>query len=94
MRTLEKPSQNGKKVKNLCNILQKTGKGVKMAADGGYKAGYFMAKHPGVEVTKQQLQKNYKPILVSMFGFVLGALSILQIFSKMQKDQKLSLRSL
>lgn len=85
MKTMEKVSRNNKKTKNLYLLLQQAGRGVKMAADTGYKTGYFMAKHPGIETTKKSIQKNYKPILLGMVGFVIGVMSILKVFMKHEK---------
>ncbi len=53
MKAMEK---NGKKFKGFCTIMQRTGQGVKMAADTGYRTGYFMAKHPNVKMVKDQVQ--------------------------------------
>ncbi len=82
MKTMEK---NGKKLKGIYTLLQKTGHGVKMAADTGYKTGYFMAKHPVIKHTKDQIQKNYKVGLITFLGLSLSAFGLFRYLVKMKK---------
>lgn len=82
MRTVEK---NGKKVKNVLGLLQKTGQGVRFATNTGYKTGYFMAKHPGIELAKNQIQKNYKAGLIALLGFMISLAGLITILGKIKK---------
>ncbi len=82
MKTMEK---NGRKFKNMYGLLQKAGQGVKMATDASYKTGYFMAKHPGVEYTKDQIQKNYKSGLIILIGVGLSLFGLARILAGMKK---------
>ena len=78
------PLRNEKNFKNFYTVLQKTGQGIKMAANTGYKTGYFLAKHPGVELTKNQIQKNYKTGLLAFLGIIIGLFGAFK-FMKMKK---------
>ncbi len=77
--------KNGKKFRNMVGLLQKTGQGVKFATDTGYKTGYFMAKHPGVEYAKKQIQKNYKAGLITILGLGISLFGLIHILAKMKK---------
>lgn len=77
--------KNGKKFRNMVGLLQKTGQGVRFATDTGYKTGYFMAKHPGVEYAKNQIQKNYKAGLIAILGLGISLFSLIQIMSRLKK---------
>ena len=82
MKTVEK---NGKKIKGIYTLLQKTSHGVKMAADTGYKTGYFMAKHPNVKIVKDQVKKNYKVGLITILGLALSVLGVFKYLVKIKK---------
>jgi len=82
MKTAER---NGKKLKNAYAALQKTGQGLKFAADSGYKTGYFMAKHPGVKIAKEQIQKNYKVGLLTVAGMGLITLGLVKVLLNLKK---------
>lgn len=71
--------KNGKIFKNACRLIYGTGKGLGMAAGTGYKAGYFMAKHPKIELARTQLQKNIKPYVLAVTGIVLGITAFLMM---------------
>jgi|GEM_PF-3603064 len=82
MRTAQK---NGRKFRSVYTLLRRTGQGVKFATDTGYKTGYFMAKHPGIQYTKEQIQKNYKAGLVALLGVGITLFGILQVIAKLRK---------
>jgi len=82
MRTMEKLTKNGKLLRSGYSLLRRTGRGIRMAADTGYKAGYFMAKHPEIELAKNHLQRNYKAGLITITGLVIGILGAIMILSK------------
>ena len=79
MITIKKDSKNAKLLKNARVFLEKTGQGIKMAADTGYKTGYFMAKHPEIEVAGKQIRKNYKAGLIAALALLFGLAAILMI---------------
>ena len=81
MRTRQRTSKNGRTLRNVCALLMRTGQGVRMAANTGYRAGYFMAKHPEIELTKDQIIKNYRTGLIALTGIGLGIVSYL-LFKK------------
>jgi hypothetical protein len=82
MKTAE---QNGKRIKDAYKLLQTAGQGMKIAADTGYKTGYFMAKHPEVEMVKKSIQRNRVAILLALVGIVLGAVGIAGFMAKKKK---------
>jgi hypothetical protein len=82
MKTAE---QNGKKFKDAYKILQTAGQGMRLAADTGYKTGYFMAKHPEVESLKKRVQKNHLLILLTFAGILLGGIGVARLMDKSRK---------
>ncbi|HSA07712.1 MAG TPA: hypothetical protein P5556_11100 [Candidatus Gastranaerophilales bacterium] len=81
MRTIEK---NGHKLKEMSAMFRKAGQGIRTAADVGYKTGYFIAKHPNIEKTKDQIQKNYKVGLITLLGIGLTFFGITKVLLKMK----------
>lgn len=77
MKTMQRVTKNGKILRNAFTLFKQTGRGIRMAADTGYKTGYFMAKHPEIEIARQQLQKNYKAGLLAFAGIILGIIAFL-----------------
>lgn len=79
MITMQKASKNGKLLRNTCKLLYNTGRRISVIAGTGYKAGYFMAKHPNIESTKNQIFKNYKAGLITIAGITIGILGFLMM---------------
>ena len=79
MKPSQKTSTNGRTLKNVCTLLMRTGQGVRMAANTGYRAGYFMARHPEIESARAQIQKNYKVGLLAIAGMALGIMAFLMM---------------
>lgn len=79
MITIKKDSKNAKLLKNARVLIEKTGRGIKMAADTGYKTGYFMAKHPEIESASKQIRKNYKAGLIAAMAVFFGLTALLMI---------------
>lgn len=77
MKTMEKMTKNGKILRKACRLFWQTSRGVKMAAGTGYRTGYFMAKHPEIELAGKQIQKNYKAGLLAVAGIILGIMAFL-----------------
>ncbi len=76
MRTMESLTKNGKILRSGYSLLRGTGRGIRMAADTGYKAGYFMGKHPEIEQAKLRIFKNQKAIVLGILGLILGIAAI------------------
>ena len=72
MKLLEKAYKNGKLLKHAYTLICGTGKGMGIAANTGYKAGYFLAKHPNIEMTKNHVMRNYKAGLLAIIGVIIG----------------------
>lgn len=68
MRTMT--AKNGKMLRNAIN-------GLRMAANTGYRTGYFLAKHPGIEQAGKHLQKNYRSGLIAIAGISLAIIGLL-----------------
>ncbi len=84
MKTMQEVSGNGKALKKAYTLLKQTGRGIKMAADTGYKTGYFMAKHPEIEIARDRVLKNYKAGLITLAGIIIGILGAFMLVSKRQ----------
>ncbi len=65
------------KAKSYKRIIDTAGNSVKLAANLGYKAGYNLAKHPGLEKTAITVKKNYKASLFTLAGLGLGFLGVI-----------------
>ncbi|OGI02688.1 MAG: hypothetical protein A2Y25_11095 [Candidatus Melainabacteria bacterium GWF2_37_15] len=79
MKPAQKTTTNGRTLKNVYTLLKRTGKGAYLAANTGYRAGYFMAKHPELENARTHLQKNYKVGLFAIAGIILGIMAFLMM---------------
>jgi hypothetical protein len=77
--------QNGKRLKSAYKLLQSAGQGIKFAANTGYKTGYFMAKHPEIEMLRDGVKKNYISILLALGGIILGIIGITKIMANSKK---------
>lgn len=72
MKTHEKIMMKSDNLKTVGNIMGKAGYGMKLAANLGYKVGYNMAKHPGLEKVKKQIDHHPKAILLTLLGIGIG----------------------
>lgn len=72
MKTKEKIMMKHDNLKTVGSIIGKAGYGMKLAANLGYKAGYGMAKHPGLEKVKKQIDHHPKATLLTLVGLMLG----------------------
>ena len=82
MKTKERSTAKSNNFTNLGkNIIGKTGYGMKLAANLGYRAGYNMAKHPGMEKIKKQIERHPAASLMTLIGLTLGIIGAASFFA-------------
>jgi hypothetical protein len=85
MKTSEKIMMKADNLKTFGNIMGKAGYGMRLAANLGYKAGYNMAKHPGLEKVKKQLDHHPKAGLITLAGLLVGIIGVAGYFALREK---------
>lgn len=82
MKTAEKLIMQADNIKTCGNIIGKAGYGMKLAALFGYKVGYNVAKNPGLEIVKKQIEKRPGATLAAVVGIGIGIFGILGFLLK------------
>lgn len=84
MQTMSKFYKNGQVLKKAFRLIYGTGKGLGIAANTGFKAGYFVAKHPKIEQAGTRIQQNIKPYMLATVGVILGFTAFMMMKNKAQ----------
>ena len=80
--THQEKAKQMNKFKTCCNIAEKAGSSLRMAAILGYRAGYSVGKHPELEKVKKTVEHHPKASIAAVLGLLLGMLGLLGFISR------------